>query len=176
MQSPQGSRQRGGGQGSSKLRLPRCPSPGQAGPGRKGPSSRSGPALPILLMGERATGRGPVAHFLPGGLSHFLCHPCGATSHRWPSPGSWKTHFLRGWRWKLSGRDLGGSGVNPLQADTSPGRGLGPGPHPSPPLALNQHRGHRLALPTPVPICRQNSLLCSSWDGAGGQTTTCTQP
>lgn len=36
-----------------------------------------------------------------------------------PRPSSWKTHFLGGWRWKLSGQDLDGSGINPSRAGAS---------------------------------------------------------
>lgn len=59
---------------------------------RRGSGYSLGPALPIFVVGEGAMGKKPTAHFLPPGLSHFLCQPCTATSHS--SAGSWKTHFL----------------------------------------------------------------------------------
>lgn len=115
-QSPQGSRQSGGDQGSFKPRLPGCPSPGLAGPGLQAQP------CPSSWWGRGKQAGHPWLTFSRRGLSHFLCHPCRATSHRGPSPGSWKTHFLGGWRWKLSGQDLGSSAVNPSWEGTSPGR------------------------------------------------------
>lgn len=61
-QSPQGSRQSGGDQGSFISRdSPAAHPQGWLGPGC------AGPALPILVVGEGETGRAPVAHFLPPG-------------------------------------------------------------------------------------------------------------
>lgn len=84
---------------------------------RTHPQDWLGPGQAILAPthprdGGGGTGQGTCGSLSPPrGLSHFLCHPFGATSHGWPSPVSWKTHFLGGWRWKLSGQDLVGLGL-----------------------------------------------------------------
>lgn len=67
-QSPQGSRQSGGDQGSFKPRLPGCPSPGLAGPGRKGPGlwlRRPSPAHP--RGGGEGNGQGTRGSLSPAG-------------------------------------------------------------------------------------------------------------
>ena len=121
-QSPQGSRQSRGGQGSFKPRLPAAHPQGWLGWGGRAPAPAQAQPCPSSWWGRGQQAGDPWLTFSRWGLSHFLCHPCRATSHHWPSPGSWKTHFLGGWRWKLSGQDLGSSGVNPSWAGTSPGR------------------------------------------------------
>lgn len=123
------------------------PPPGLAGPRTRNPGSHSGPALPILMMGEGALGRGPVAHFLPPGPESLPLPSVWSLESPLAQASLLENPFPRRMEVEVEWTGPGPLGVNPSRAGSSPAYAVGLMPRPAP-------RPHRFSSPSHYTHCR----------------------